>query len=125
MELTPMQPIAPPLFELPLARSRWGLPPAYEKAHAAFESAQHDYQAGKHAQAAPKFMAVADLLKAPKEETTYSAAFAKMRAAAYQDAAIAYGFSGRAMDGKKALERASDLDADNASLLRSLAKGLK
>jgi len=125
MELISVQPIAPPLFELPLARSRFGLPPAYEKAQAAFESAQHDYEAGKHAQAAPKFMAVADLLKAPREATTYSAAFAKMRATAYHDAAIAYGLSGRAVDGKKVLERASDLDSDNAALLRALAKGLK
>jgi hypothetical protein len=115
----------PGLFSLPRAASRYGLPDGYEKAHLVFESAEHDFKAGKHAQAAKKFISAAEQVKAPDAPTTYSSQFAKMRAAAYQNAAIAFGLAGLAAEGKKALAAAKKHDAENANELDALAASLK
>ena len=124
MEFTYPDPVVPVLYNLPLARSRYGLPDGYQQAHQLFADGEDDYAQGKHAEAAKKFMQVATLVKAPEQKTTYSGQFAKMRAAAYRDAALAFDLSGHSAEGKRALESAAKADADNASLLRTLAKGL-
>ncbi len=111
---------APVLYELPLASSRFGLPDEYGKALALFDEAKREYESGKAAKAAKKFIDVADLLKAPKQETTYSGSFAKMRAIAYQDAAIAYGEAGEAAERKKALSAALKKDPENQATLKAL-----
>lgn len=124
MEFTYPQPVIPELYQLPLARSRYGLPEGYDQAHELFSGGEDDYASGRHQEAAKKFMQVAALVKAPPQKTTYSDQFAKMRAAAYRDAALAFDLSGHGADGKRALESAAKADADNAALLQTLAKDL-
>lgn len=111
---------APELFSLPVAASRYGLPKEYEKATETFAAAEADYAAGKHAQAATKFMTVAELVKAPTPRTTYSEAFAKMRGVAYQDAAIAFEQAGKRAEGAKALTAALKADPENKDVLKKL-----
>jgi hypothetical protein len=124
MEFEYPKPAVPVLHHLPLARSRYGLPDDYLKAHQLFADGEADYANGKHVDAAKKFMQVAQLVKAPAKKTTYSDQFAKMRVAAYKDAALAFDVGGKGAEGKKALEGAAKTDADNATLLKSLAKSL-
>ncbi|MFT3842175.1 MAG: hypothetical protein QM723_34610 [Myxococcaceae bacterium] len=118
------QPVIPELYQLPLARSRYGLPASYDKAQELFAEAEEAYAAARHAEAAKKFIQVAALVKAPEPKTTYSESFAKMRSAAYRDAALAFDLAGQAAEGKRALETAAKADADNAALLHTLAKEL-
>lgn len=120
MQPTMMQGPAPELYNLPMASSRYGLPDEYDKAHVLFAEARADYEKGKAAKAAPKFMQVAELVKAPKKETTYSAAFAKMRAAAYKDAALSFEQAGERVEGKKALNAALKQDPENKETLTAL-----
>lgn len=116
----PIKTTTPVLYTLPLATSRHGLPDAYEKARVLFDEATKDYEDGKPGKAAPKFMTVAELVKAPKPETTYSAAFTKMRAVAYKDAALAFEQAGERAAGKKALTAALKADPDNAETIKKL-----
>ena len=120
MQPTLIQPPRPELYVMPRAASRYELPEGYEDAVALFNEASRDYQAKKPEKAAPKFIKVAELLKAPKSKTTYSTQFAKMRAASYRDAAITFGEAGKKSDGKKALQGAIASDPENAELLREL-----
>ncbi|MBS1148362.1 MAG: hypothetical protein H6Q89_60 [Myxococcaceae bacterium] len=111
---------APELYTLPLATSRFGLPESYEKAHELFAAAKKDYEDGKPEKAAPKFMTVAELVKAPSPPTNYSAAFAKMRATAYKDAAIAFEQAGDRPGCRKALTAALKADPENSDTLKAL-----
>ncbi len=121
-----MEPIAnmkgpgPELYMLPVVASRYALPDAYEKARAGFAAAQKDYEEGNPGKAGPKFMAVAQLVKAPSPKTTYSEQFAKMRGIAYQDAAIAFEQAGQRAEGRKALTAALQADPENAEVLKKL-----
>ncbi len=112
------------LFLMPRASSRYGLPEGYEEAVALFDEATGDYQKKKAEKAAPKFLKVAELLKAPQPRTTYSDAFAKMRAASYRDAAIAFNEAKQKAAGKKALTAAAAKDPENAALLKELSSRL-
>ena len=120
MQATPVIPPKPELYELPLASSRYGLPVEYERALAVFEEARRDYQHGKPDKAAPKFVEVAQLVKAPKAETTYSKSFAQMRAVAYKDASIAFKQAGEPEERKKALTAALKADPENKDTLQAL-----
>jgi hypothetical protein len=115
----------PELYVMPLAASRYGLPDGYAEACALFDEATHDYEAKKPEKAAPKFIKVAQLLKAPKERTTYSSQFTKMRSITYRDAAIAFEQAGKQAEGRKALKAAVTADPDNAALLEGLLKKLE
>lgn len=115
----------PELYMMPLAASRYGLPDGYSEACALFDEATQDYEAKKPEKAAPKFVKVAQLLEAPKPRTTYSDQFAKMRAASYKDAAIAFEQAGKKADGRKAFTAATAADPDNAELLEQLTAKLR
>ena len=111
---------APELYVMPVASSRFGLPDDYEKAREMFDAAKKDYEGGKPEKAALKFMTIAELVKAPKPETTYSKAFAKMRGIAYKDAAIAFEQAGQRAEGRKTLTAALKADPENAEILKKL-----
>ena len=120
MELQPTMGPKPELYVMPLVTSRYALPDGYGKAQATFEDATKLYEAGKPNQAAPLFIKVAEQVKAPKPETTYTEAFAKMRSIAYQNAAIAYTQAGDKAGLKKALTAALKNDPENAEVLNQL-----
>jgi tetratricopeptide (TPR) repeat protein len=120
MQIQPMKGPAPELYVMPLVTSRYKLPDEYGKAQATFDDAKKLYEAGKPDQAAPLFIKVAELVKAPKPETTYSESFAKMRAVAYEDAAIAYREAGDAKGLEAALNKALKNDPENAATLKKL-----
>lgn len=124
MEPTLFEGPRPELYAMPLAASRYGLPDGYEKACALFDEASRDYEAKKPEKAAPKFIKVAELLKAPARATTYSEQFAKMRTSAYRDAAIAFEQAGKKAEGRRALGAAVANDPENAPLLKTLAARL-
>src|SRR5262245_48586182 len=110
----------PGLFDLPFARSRWGLPEEYVLARATFAAAEMDYHSGKADQAAAGCLEVARLVKSPKVETTYSEQFAKMREAAYRDAALAFAQAHDQGGAKKALRAALKADPENKETLEKL-----
>ena len=116
----PVAPDAPELYLMPQTTSRFGMPQEYEQAKVTFADAQKQYEAGKPDKAALLFMKVAELVKAPKPETTYSDAFTKMRGIAYKDAALAFGLAGDNAGAKKALTAAQKADPANAALLEKL-----
>lgn len=120
VEITPVTPPGPELYNLPMASSRFGLPPGYEKAHQTFEDARAEYEARRFARAAPLFMKVAELVAAPEPKTTYASQFAKMRAAAYEDAALAFGQAEQKAEAKKAFTTALAKDTENSALLQKL-----
>src|SRR5687767_12545398 len=70
-------PSPPPLHELPGVRSRFNLPPDYERARELFDVATTAYDDGNPEAAAPKFLQVASLLRT-KDETTYAEGFRQM-----------------------------------------------
>lgn len=120
----PVEPTAPELFLMPMATSRFGLPEEYELANKTFAEAQSLYESGKPEKAAPLFLKVAELVKAPKKETTYSDAFTKMRGIAYKDAVLAFKLAGDKAGAKQAMTAAQKADPANAEVLKKLLAGL-
>lgn len=115
----------PTLYNLPLAHSRYELPASYVTARELFASAYQDFADEAPELAAPKFMAVAALLKAPKPATTYSVAFADMRLASYRNAVLCFQEAGDAEGARKALAKALQQDAENAEAIKKLVAGIR
>lgn len=114
------QPTPPDLCALPYAASRDALPTRHDQARALFREAKTAYERGEVAQAAKQFLEVAALLTAPDEPTQFSESFARMRAAAYRNASMAFVFV-RDEDGRKrAFTALAKKDPENAALLREL-----
>ena len=123
---TAIEPTKAPLVlhNLPFARSRFGLPDNYEPARELFTAAEKDFQEGKFAKAGPKFISVAQMLKAPSKPTTYSEQYAVMRLAAYQNAELSFGQAGDKDGALKALNAALKDDPENKEGLKALISKL-
>ena len=121
MDFTPASTSAelPALHFLPHASSRFPLPDSHDLAHGTFGAAQKDFEDGKYASAAKKFLSVSVILKAPNPETTYSGQYAQMRRVAYKNAAICVGVA-KDNAGRAALTQALIDDPANQSLLAPL-----
>ncbi len=113
------QPTPPDLCALPYAASRDELPTRHDQARARFRVASEAYEAGKMAQAAKQFLEVAELLSAPAE-AALATSFARMRAAAYRNASMAFVFVRDEAGRKRAFTALMKKDRENAALLEEL-----
>lgn len=116
------QPTPPDLCALPYAASRDELPTRNDQARARFRVASEAYEAGKMAQAAKQFLEVAELLSGPAETTALATSFARMRAAAYRNASMAFVFVRDEAGRKRAFTALMKKDGENAALLEELLR---
>ena len=115
------QPTPPELCALPYAAARDQLPTRHDQARALFRKAKEAYESGKVGPAAKQFLEVAELLTAP--DAAFAESFAKMRAAAYRNASMAFVFARDGETRKRAFQALIKSDPQNAALLKELLAG--